>query len=70
MKHLIIFFSLFLATHISVAQTANCNVLLDAIKGTYTGGCKNGKADGEGVAQGTDSYEGSFKNGLPEGIGM
>ena len=48
---------------------AQCEVLLDEIKGTYDGGCKKGKADGFGKAVGTDTYEGEFKKGLPHGKG-
>ena len=48
---------------------AQCEVLLDDIKGTYDGGCKKGKADGFGKAVGTDTYEGDFKKGLPHGKG-
>jgi hypothetical protein len=51
------------------AQNADCSVLLDSLKGTYTGECKNGKANGQGKAVGINSYDGEFKNGLPEGQG-
>lgn len=51
------------------AQDADCKVLLDSLKGTYTGECKNGKANGTGKAVGVNTYEGEFKNGLPEGKG-
>jgi hypothetical protein len=53
----------------SYAQNPDCKVLLDSIKGSYSGDCKNGKADGTGTAIGTDTYAGEFKNGLPEGKG-
>ncbi len=46
-----------------------CKVLKPEISGKYTGDCKNGLADGKGVAEGTDKYEGKFKNGLPNGQG-
>ena len=46
-----------------------CSVEKGSLKGTYTGDCKNGKANGKGKATGTDSYEGDFKSGLPEGQG-
>ena len=52
------------------AQNADCKVLLNSIKGTYEGGCSNGKAEGKGKAAGIDIYEGDFKNGLPDGKGM
>jgi len=51
-----------------VAQS-ECKVLLPGLAGTYTGECKKGLADGEGVALGTDSYRGSFRKGLPDGEG-
>ncbi len=51
------------------SQQNNCEVLLETIKGTYTGECIKGKADGLGKSVGTDTYEGNFKNGLPDGSG-
>lgn len=50
-------------------QQNNCEVLLDDIKGTYTGECVKGKAYGLGKSIGTDTYEGNFKDGLPDGSG-
>jgi hypothetical protein len=50
-------------------NTTTCLVLLDSIKGTYEGECKNGKANGNGKSVGTDTYDGEFRNGLPEGKG-
>lgn len=47
----------------------NCKVLVDALNGTYSGACKDGKAEGKGLATGTDSYEGIFVKGFPEGLG-
>ncbi|MBI3140215.1 MAG: hypothetical protein HYZ15_16690 [Sphingobacteriales bacterium] len=47
----------------------DCRVLTDSLKGTYSGGCKNGLADGEGTATGTDRYTGHFKKGVPYGSG-
>jgi hypothetical protein len=46
-----------------------CEVNLESIKGTYTGDCKKNKAHGKGKAVGTDTYEGEFKNGVPDGEG-
>ena len=48
----------------------DCKVLDANLTGTYTGECKNGKAEGKGKAVGLHTYEGEFKAGLPEGIGM
>lgn len=53
----------------ALSQTGDCLVAMDSIKGTYTGACNNGKANGEGKSVGIDTYEGTFKNGLPEGKG-
>ena len=46
-----------------------CAVLLKGIADRYEGACKNGLADGEGEAWGTDHYRGSFRKGLPHGKG-
>jgi hypothetical protein len=47
----------------------NCKVLNPAISGTYEGKCKNGFANGKGIAIGTDKYEGQFSKGLADGEG-
>lgn len=52
----------------TIAQES-CKVLKPEISGSYTGSCKDGLADGKGVAEGTDRYEGKFKKGLPNGQG-
>ena len=46
-----------------------CKVLKPEISNSYQGECKNGLAQGKGVAKGTDVYEGEFKKGLPDGEG-
>jgi len=51
------------------AYSQNCEVEKAALKGTYTGDCKKGKASGKGKAVGTDTYEGEFRNGVPDGEG-
>jgi len=48
----------------------NCKVLKPEIAGEYSGDCKNGLADGKGIAKGQDKYEGKFKKGLPNGQGI
>ncbi len=48
---------------------AQCKVLLTSLSGEYSGGCKKGVANGKGKAIGTDTYEGNFKKGLPDGEG-
>ncbi|HEY6503784.1 MAG TPA: hypothetical protein VIZ28_07420 [Chitinophagaceae bacterium] len=47
----------------------DCSVEKESLKGTYTGECKKGKANGKGKAVGKDIYEGDFKAGLPDGQG-
>lgn len=46
-----------------------CEVLKKDIAGTYTGECKNGLANGNGISEGENKYEGHFKDGLPHGSG-
>lgn len=69
MKRLLLLLVLSIALLNASAQTATCTVLLDSLKGTYEGGCKNGKANGTGKATGINTYDGEFKNGYPEGKG-
>lgn len=52
-----------------LAKSQTCEVDNPALKGTYTGDCKKNKANGKGKATGTDTYEGDFKSGLPDGQG-
>lgn len=54
----------------SLLYAQQCAVDMPALKGTYTGECKKGKAHGQGLATGNDSYEGNFKAGLPDGQGI
>jgi hypothetical protein len=60
-------FALLLSSFCAYSQT--CEVDKEALKGTYTGDCKKNKAHGKGKAVGTDTYEGDFKNGIPDGNG-
>lgn len=47
-----------------------CKVLMKTISSKYSGGCKNGLANGSGEAWGEqDHYIGKFKKGLPDGKG-
>lgn len=50
-------------------KAQQCEVEKESIRGAYTGDCKKGKAHGQGKSVGVDSYEGSFKSGLPDGQG-
>jgi len=61
--------SLFMICTIIVYSQKTCEVLKSSISGTYKGKCKNGLANGKGIAIGTDRYEGQFRDGLPEGTG-
>ena len=69
MKQFLFFLILFTGINKASAQNADCSVLLDSLKGTYTGDCKNGKANGTGKAVGINTYDGEFKSGIPEGQG-
>ena len=51
------------------AYSQTCEVDKESLKGTYTGDCKKNKAHGKGKAVGMDTYEGEFKNGIPDGHG-
>jgi hypothetical protein len=53
----------------SSAQDSECKVLMPAISGIYSGECKKGLAQGQGISQGVDHYEGQFSKGLPHGKG-
>lgn len=62
------------------AQNTNCQILVDLSLSnpscTWTGGCKNVKADGRGIlvlySSGREfsRYEGEMKEGLPHGFGL
>jgi len=54
----------------SYTYSQDCAVEKESLKGTYTGDCKKGKAHGKGKAVGADTYEGEFKNGVPDGQGV
>jgi hypothetical protein len=64
--------TLIMAITISLAvfPQNTCKVLVKELEGQYNGECKKGLANGEGAAQGTDTYHGSFKKGLPHGFGV
>ena len=65
----ILLFLLFISGGIAYSQQNECKVIKPEISGSYSGGCKNGLAQGKGVAQGVDYYEGQFFKGLPSGKG-
>ena len=62
---LLMIYSMFSVTH---SQNI-CKVLKPGIDSIYTGGCKQGLADGRGEAYGIDQYIGEFRKGLPDGAG-
>jgi hypothetical protein len=65
----IFFMIVFTLYQMNVYSQETCKVLKPEISGKYTGKCKNGLADGKGIAEGTDKYEGKFAQGLPNGTG-
>ncbi len=50
--------------------TAPCKVHDPELQGSYSGGCRNGWADGDGEAAGTAHYEGGFRAGRKQGRGV
>lgn len=54
----------------SPLHAQDCEVLLEALSGDYSGECRKGRAHGEGIARGEDLvYEGEFRKGFPHGEG-
>jgi len=63
-------FSLIMISSVAWSQgNGDCIVKLESLSGQYHGNCKNGLANGYGVAIGQDTYKGQFKNGVPHGQG-
>ncbi len=63
-------FSLLMACTTAFAA-AECEVVdPDLAQGTYSGGCKNGLADGYGEVSGASSYRGDFQAGKKHGKGI
>lgn len=56
--------------YVAHSQQSDCKVLIPALSGNYSGKCKNGLANGNGIAHGIDKYEGQFNKGLPHGNGI
>jgi hypothetical protein len=52
------------------AHAGECRVMDPELQGTYEGGCRNGLAEGEGVAAGEAQYRGGFRAGLKDGQGV
>jgi hypothetical protein len=53
-----------------LAQQPACKVIDPELQESYEGGCRNGLAQGRGVARGTAVYEGEFRRGMKEGKGV
>jgi hypothetical protein len=49
---------------------AQCRVLDPELQRSYSGGCVNGLAEGEGAASGSAEYAGGFRQGRKHGKGM
>ena len=65
-RYLVLFFLLFSLP----AAAQDCGVLDPELKGYYAGPCKDGLAEGEGVARGTAEYRGGFRAGKKHGQGV
>jgi hypothetical protein len=61
-------FTLLMAVSSVEAQT--CRVLDPELQGTYSGGCANGLAEGDGMARGSAEYQGGFRQGMKHGKGV
>lgn len=64
-KKVVFVVSIVLGTSVITAQVKN-----DRLSGNYDGSKKKELAEGKGKAVGKDTYEGQFKKGLPDGIGI
>ena len=69
---LALIFSNMLTYSVIYAQqdSSSCKVITKGLAGRYTGGCKNGLANGNGDATGAYHYVGAFKDGMPNGTGI
>ncbi|MEI6061185.1 MAG: hypothetical protein WCR72_10775, partial [Bacteroidota bacterium] len=63
------FLTLFTLSALILFGQEKCRVLKPELVGTYEGKCKDGLANGKGIAIGTDRYEGQFTKGFPQGYG-
>lgn len=52
------------------ADVIPCKVLDPELQAQYRGGCRNGLANGRGVATGIATYEGEFRDGMKHGAGV
>ena len=58
------------ASPLAIAQAAQCKVLDPELQASYSGGCKDGLAEGHGEATGSARYQGEFKAGRKHGKGV
>ena len=65
----VLFFTIAIISSTLLYGQFDCKVLIPELQGQYNGECKKGLADGEGSAKGTETYQGSFKKGYPQGFG-
>lgn len=68
-QHFLVLLAL-LASGCAVAQPHACKVIDPELQGTYTGGCKDGIAEGYGEARGMAEYRGELRAGRPHGKGV
>lgn len=67
--HLHIAAQLFVLISLDANAQATCKVLDSDIALSYEGKCVDGLAQGQGIARGTDRYEGEFNRGMKHGSG-
>ncbi|HMH17926.1 MAG TPA: hypothetical protein VK572_07225 [Burkholderiales bacterium] len=63
-------FLAFGASPVFAQQQAKCAVLDPELQSSYSGGCADGKAEGQGTARGSAAYSGEFHEGRKHGRGV
>ncbi len=58
------------ASSLCAQAQSKCLVLDPELQASYSGGCKDGKAEGRGTAKGSAVYEGEFHEGKKHGRGV
>jgi hypothetical protein len=58
------------ALSLSAQAQSKCLVLDPELRASYSGGCKDGKAEGQGRAEGSAVYSGEFHEGRKHGRGV
>ena len=54
----------------AATSQAQCRILDPELQGSYSGGCKDGLAEGHGEASGVAQYKGEFRAGRKHGSGV